>query len=83
MARRWQLQDAKNRLSQVVNEAEGGEPQVITRRGHDAVVIMSIAQFRKLTQGEDDLVSFLRRSPLCGLELESDRAIDPPREVEL
>jgi len=41
MARRWQLQDAKNRLSELVDEATKGEAQVITRRGHDAVVVMS------------------------------------------
>jgi antitoxin Phd len=82
VARRWQLQDAKNRLSEVVNEAADG-PQVITRHGRDAAVVLSMEEYRKLTHHDDDLVSFLRSSPLAGVELDLERSTDLPREVEL
>ena len=38
MMHMWQLQEAKNRLSEVVDEAMKGGPQVITRRGAEAVL---------------------------------------------
>lgn len=37
----WQLQTAKARLSELVEAALRGEPQRITRRGKDAVMVLS------------------------------------------
>ncbi len=37
----WRLQDAKTQFSQVVEAALRGEPQHITRRGKEAVVVVS------------------------------------------
>ena len=46
MARSWQLQEAKNKLSEVVEEAQRAGPQIITRvierlaaRGHRALLV--------------------------------------------
>ncbi len=44
----WQLQDAKARLSEVVEAAMRGEPQHITRRGKEAVVVLSERAFEAL-----------------------------------
>ncbi len=44
----WHLQDAKARFSEVVEAAMQGEPQHVTRRGRDAVVVLSAASFRTL-----------------------------------
>ena len=44
----WQLQDAKAQFSQVVEAALSGEPQRVTRRGKDAVVVVSEAAFDAL-----------------------------------
>jgi prevent-host-death family protein len=40
MARTWQLQEAKNRFSEVVEEALKEGPQVITRRGVETAVVL-------------------------------------------
>lgn len=37
----WQMQTAKAQLSELVEAALRGEPQRITRRGRDAVVVLS------------------------------------------
>jgi prevent-host-death family protein len=37
----WQLQTAKAQLSELVEAALRGEPQRITRRGKDAVMVLS------------------------------------------
>jgi len=83
MSRSWALQDAKNRLSEVVNEALHGEPQVITRRGREAVVVVSVEDFRRLTRGEGDLLAFFQASPLTGEDLDLTREDEPAREVDL
>jgi len=46
----WRLQDAKTQFSQVVEAALRGEPQHITRRGRQAVVVLSEQAFESLRQ---------------------------------
>jgi prevent-host-death family protein len=47
--RKWALQDAKNRFSEVVDAAVRGEPQVVTRRGVDTAVIIAYAHYADMT----------------------------------
>jgi len=79
----WPLQDAKNRLSELVDRAKAGVPQIITRRGKQEVVVVGIEDFRKISAREEDLVSFLRSSPLAGVDLQIERDDDPGRAVIL
>ena len=44
----WPLQDAKNRLSALVNAALAGEPQLVTRRGRPAVVVLAADEYERL-----------------------------------
>ncbi|WP_420445755.1 type II toxin-antitoxin system prevent-host-death family antitoxin [Candidatus Poriferisodalis sp.] len=44
----WQLQDAKNRFSAVVDAALLGEPQRVTRRGQPVVVVVAVDEFERL-----------------------------------
>ena len=81
--KQWQLQEAKNRLSQVVEDALHEGPQTITLRGKPAAVVMSVEEFRKLTSPRTSLASFFRRSPLHGVELDLARSKELPREVDL
>ena len=75
----WQLQDAKNRLSEVVDEAMKGGPQVITRRGTEAVVVISFADYRKMVAKQQKLTDFFRESPFAGLEIDLSRDKGGPR----
>ena len=79
----WPLQDAKNRLSELVDRAKAGIPQIITRRGRQEVVVIGIEDFRRISAREQDLVSFLRSSPLAGVDLQIERDDDPGRAVLL
>lgn len=79
----WQLQVAKNRLSELVDRAIDEGPQVITRRGAEAVVVVAIEEFRRLRRPENDLVDFFRSSPLAEADLDLERDPDDGREVEL
>ena len=46
----WSLQDAKNSFSAVVEAALKGAPQTVTKRGKLAVVVLSVAEFERLTR---------------------------------
>ena len=81
--RQWQLQEAKNRLSQVLESALHDGPQTITLRGKPAAVVVSFEEFSKLTQPRISLSQFFRQSPLHDVELDLSRSPDLPREVEL
>lgn len=79
----WKLQDAKNHFSEVVRKAQTEGPQKVTKSGENAVVVVSYALYRSLTETEDNLVDFLQNSPLKGVNLDLKRRKDLPREVDL
>jgi prevent-host-death family protein len=83
MGDRWQLQEAKNRLSELVRKARDEGPQVITVHGTDAAVVMSAEQYAKLARRKGTLVDFFRKSPLMGEELNLTRSRDRGRQVDL
>ena len=80
----WQLQEAKAKLTQLMNEAKQ-EPQIISRHGVNETVVMSMKQYEKLTSKGDDIVSFFKHSPLYGLNLEDEikRDRSSHREIDL
>lgn len=81
---RWQLQEAKNRLSELVRKAREEGPQVITLRGDDAVVVVAAKQYRRLARRpRGTLVDFFRKSPLAGARLDLTRSRDRGRRVDL
>ena len=57
----WQLQDAKNRFSAVVDAALSGVPQHVTRRGHPAVVVLSEDEYERLCRLDDAAAPTLAR----------------------
>ena len=79
----WQLQEAKNKLSQVVKQARNSGPQVITVHGEEAAVLLSIDEYRQLTQKKNTLGDFFMNSPLHGTELAIERDQDFGRDIEL
>ena len=83
MSGTWKLQDAKNRFSEVVKEALRAGPQIVTRRGKETAVVLSVEEYRRLARPEVGLVEFLRSSPLAEVELDLERGRDTGREVEL
>ena len=50
----WNLQDARNRFSALVNAVLAGEPQRVTRRGQPAVVVIAVEEYERLLQGQTD-----------------------------
>jgi antitoxin Phd len=81
--RRWQLQEAKNKLSEVVEEAIKNGPQLITRRGVAAVILLSCEEYRRLSVTRKKLSTFFRESPLAevSLDLSRDKSRTRPGSV--
>lgn len=77
----WQLQTAKNRLSEVVDAAEEGTPQVITRHGRPTVVVVSIDQYDELVHAKGRFIDLLRRAPRISGGLDVRRSKDRGRKV--
>jgi prevent-host-death family protein len=69
----WQLQEAKNRFSQVVEQALRQGPQIITRHGTEAVIVMAYQEYRRLLLRQNKLSEFFRKSPLAGVEFDLNR----------
>lgn len=76
----WQLQEAKNQLSRVVDQALTTGVQTITRHGRPAVMVVAAEAFESM-QPKRKTVDVLQSCPGGGLEL--DRAGDLPRDVTL
>ncbi|HKX11397.1 MAG TPA: type II toxin-antitoxin system prevent-host-death family antitoxin [Stellaceae bacterium] len=76
----WKLQDAKARFSEVVDRALRDGPQVVTRYGENAVVVLAYRDFA--AAGEDqDFKTFLLAAPKVDLTMR--RSGRPPRKVDL
>lgn len=81
----WQLQDAKNRLSEVVTRARKEGPQVVTVRGRRAAVILSAEGYDALLAARPSIVDRLLDGPAWDDELveaANRREKTPGRPVE-
>ena len=75
----WQLQEAKNKFSEVVEGALSQGPQLVTKRGIEAVVVLSCNEYRKLLVSQKTLSEFFRQSPMAGADLDLQRNRDALR----
>ena len=73
----WQLQEAKSKLGQVVEQAQTQGPQTITVRGRATAVLLSAQEYDRLTRARVPLTELFRQSPLHGLDLRIDRDQSP------
>jgi prevent-host-death family protein len=86
MPRRWQLQEAKNRFSEVVDLSLDEGPQTVTRHGKEIAVILSKADFdrrRRPRRSRGSLLPFLRGLGFARARLEIERSKDTDRDVGL
>jgi prevent-host-death family protein len=79
----WQLQEAKAKLSQLVKSAVDA-PQIITNRGEEAAVILSMDKYRELRGVKEQTIwEFFHDSPFRDVELElPPRFVAEPREID-
>jgi prevent-host-death family protein len=78
----WQLQAAKQHFSELVERARRDGPQVVTKHGKDAVVVVSAEEYQRLRRSGPSLVEFIRSAPNFDL-LDLERVDDHGRDVQL
>ncbi len=83
MQTQWKLQDAKAKFSQVIDNAIDIGPQFVTRRGKEAVVIISINDYQNMIANKPSFNQFLLNCPKLDDDFEFERQKDYPREIEL
>ena len=66
--RQWQVQEAKAKLSELLEAVVQRGPQEITYHGRSAAVVISRAQYDQMACSQESLVTFVQRSPLAGIE---------------
>jgi prevent-host-death family protein len=79
----WQLQEAKNKFSNLVDKARHDGPQVVTKHGKESVVIIAVEDYQKLNKPTSDLISFFKKSPLFDINLDLTRDKSSSRDIEL
>ncbi|MEO8714541.1 MAG: type II toxin-antitoxin system Phd/YefM family antitoxin [Acetobacteraceae bacterium] len=81
----WQLQEVKNRFSEVVRRAADEGPQTVTVHGKPAAVVVSAETYARLTRPRKTLAEFLLEGPPWPddlVEAINDRSRDTGRDVE-
>lgn len=73
----WQVQEAKQRFSEVLRAVEREGPQTITRHGEEVAVVVDIAEYRRLTEPKLD-----GRDLLLGPPYFDDDTIDVMDQIE-
>lgn len=68
---KWQLQDAKARFSELIDDTLERGPQVVTRRGIDTAVVVSFEEWRRLNETSRPTLKevLLRERPRFSLAL--------------
>jgi antitoxin Phd len=82
----WQVQSAKARFSELFRRARTEGPQIITRQGTEAVVMISHERYDQLVSKPHrpkSLVQFFRESPLVGIKLDLERDKSEGRDIEI
>jgi prevent-host-death family protein len=78
----WNLADAKNRLSEVLDRARRDGPQTIRRRG-DAFVLLPADEYERLTGAKPSFTDWLLNGPRVDALETPRRDSSPMRDASL
>lgn len=80
----WQVQEAKQRFSELVRKAVEEGPQVVTRHGEEVVVVLSAKEYLGLAKKRRSFREFLLNGPdISALDLRRPKEWQRAREIEL
>ncbi len=79
----WAVAEAKARFGQLIDRALTDGPQLITRKGRTAAVVVSAEEWQRKTKTRDSLADFFDASPLRGSGLRIERIKERPRDIDL
>jgi len=79
---KWQVQEAKQRLSEVLRRCAEEGPQVVTRHGKEVAVVVSWEEYRRIAGVPRGFKQFLLSAPDLDV-LEIRRAGEPAEPLDL
>ena len=80
----WQIQQAKTKLSELIDRAHREGPQTITKHGKPSAVVVSMEEYEAMRKaGKPDLIDvLLHRGPKFD-DFDVERDKDTGREIDL
>jgi len=78
----WQLQEAKAKLTQLINRSKS-EPQIISRHGVNESVVISMDQYLELCGAKENITTYFKNSPLYGVDIALERDQSSFRDTDL
>jgi prevent-host-death family protein len=78
----WQVQEAKSRLSEVIERAQKEGPQTITRHGKPSAIVLSVDEYEAMKREKPDFKDWLFSGPKID-DFEIERSKDTGREIDL
>ncbi len=73
----------KKQVQPLVSQAQESGPQIVTKHGKEAVIVISIDEYNTLTKPKKGIAQFFQESPLVGEDIFTERSKEKPREVDL
>lgn len=79
----WTVASAKAHFSELIDRTKSEGPQMVTRNGRPAAVLVSVEEWEQKTARKGTLTEFFQNSPLRDSGIDLVRLDHPPRKVEL
>ncbi|MEO1018562.1 MAG: type II toxin-antitoxin system Phd/YefM family antitoxin [Pseudomonadota bacterium] len=79
----WTIARAKAQFSEVLERARSDGPQLITKHGRKAAIIVSAEEWERRTTRKGSLADFFAASPLRGSGLKIERSKELPEDLDL
>ena len=79
--RTWLLQDAKARFNELVNICLKDGPQLVTRHGREAVIILPVDEYKRVIAHQNSLKEFFLEAPRVDVDIQ--RSEVGGREIDL
>jgi prevent-host-death family protein len=79
----WTVAKAKARFSELLDQVHSQGPQIVTKHGRKAAVVVSPEEWEQKTRRTGTLADFFATSPLRKSGIEIERSKDRLRKVHL
>ena len=79
----WQYQEAKAKLSQVMDLVQETGMQTIVRNRNEIYIVLSKEKYDQVTKPNTSLLEFFLNAPCPEVELDLTRSQELPREFDL
>ena len=77
----WQIQEAKQRFSELLRAAASEGPQIVTRHGQEIAVVIDVSEFHKMRADTPDFKDYLRSGPGFD-DIDLTRSDERPSDID-